>query len=98
MVDSHFQNRDFIFFGQPENGQRKTDLIIIISFCFQYVIFLRQNRGNQLFGAGLADASRNADHFQIQPAAVIAGQIFERLFGGLYNNIRVRDVSQGMFG
>ena len=71
ITDSHFQNCDLIFITKAEHSQRKSQLIVEISLCFEGAVFLFQYRRNDLFCAGFSNAScdshnRNPQLLQIK--------------------------------
>ena len=62
MVNSHLQDSDFMFFGKIEDGKRKSDSVVKVSLCLKNIVFPGKDRGNRLFGAGLANTSGDPDN------------------------------------
>ena len=81
-----------------ENGERESDFIVEVALGLQHAEFLAEHRGDHLLCARLAHAAGDAHHTDIQRAAVVLCNIFERLFAGVYFDIRVGDVAEILFG
>jgi hypothetical protein len=62
-----------------QQGQRKTDLIVVIPYGPQRVIALAQHRGGHLFASCLAYATGNPDHTYIVLTSPVSCDPLQRL-------------------
>ena len=71
VADSHLKNCNLMFLTDIEYGQRKSNLIIEVSFCFQYIIFLGKYRCDHFFCACLSNTSSDTYNFDIEGTAIV---------------------------
>ena len=69
------QTADFILRRRFQNRARQPDVIIEIAFRFRDTELARQHRRGKIFGARLAVAAGNREHFERKRFSIIRGEI-----------------------
>ena len=75
-ADSHLEHSDLMLFPDLKYSERKSDFIVEVPLCFEHGKSLRQDGGNHLFCARLADASGDSYDFDIKRTAVMFRNVF----------------------
>ena len=86
--NSHLQNRDLMLTLDPEDRQRKTDLVIEILLRLPNLIFPGKDGSDHLLRTRLSDASRYPDHRNPKTSPVIRRNLLHRIRRRRYQNIR----------
>ena len=71
MTHAHLKHGDLMFIPQPEDSQRKSEIIVEVSFGLQRIELHRQDRGDHLFGRSLAHRARDPDHRDLHDSQIL---------------------------
>ena len=86
MTGAHFYYCDLVLFCQAEECLWHAYVIVEVALCIEHIIFLRKNSSNQFFGGRLAIRSCNANHRDIELAAMLTGQVLKSLQTVVYQD------------
>ena len=79
MTGSHFDDGYLMFFVQAEQCLGYSNIVIEIALGIKHVELLLEYSGNEFLGCRLAVSACNADDRNIELAAVLTGEVLERL-------------------
>ena len=79
MVGPHFHHSHLVFTGEPEQRLGHPDVVVEVALRVEHVVFFGQHGGNEFFGGGLSVGARHADDLGAQRAAVVSGQLLQRV-------------------
>ena len=77
MVGAHLHNGNLIRRLYRKQSEGHANVVIEVTLGISSAEFLRQHRGNQLFGGSLAISSRNADDRDIESLPMVGGQLLQ---------------------
>ena len=97
IADSHFENRHLIFLPDPQDRERKPDLIVKIALCFHHMVFSRKHTCDHFFCTRLSNTSGNAHNMYGKLLAIKGSDLFQRSKAVLYQNIREIRIRQFLF-
>ena len=82
---AHFHDGQVGAFVDAEEGEGDADVVVEVRLGGYHVVLLGQDGGDELLGGGLAVGAGDADHRDVELAAVVGGQLLQH-FQGILND------------